>query len=318
MLAEGPGVRDDLNTMIRFRRLTPVTLNSWLVDQGIPQTHQSYRLRVWREVHDALGPLRDELIAYVQEALDDARRRIRSGFQDDLSPFNDPALDPAAHYPAMLNRVSLQGYLGETLGVLAVEHFGAIGHSDWMVPALLFRFHDQEFQHLDLINERLLAGEEFEPDAEKEKRPGRTGDDGLAFRMDANGVITDILTLEAKCLSASNTGIMKDAHEKLMVGGNKPSGVRELINLLSEYDTPEAQAWQQALLQFFREDFRTAVRHDGLAYAVGHSPKQPADRIAWLPTEAPHEAYTIQRNLEAMEFQFENLDALVDILYRGS
>ncbi len=89
--------------MIRFRRLTPVSLNSWLVDQGIPQQHEHYRLRVWREVHAALGPLREELIAYVQESLSDARRRIRSGFQDDLSPFNDPTEDPAAHYPAMLN-----------------------------------------------------------------------------------------------------------------------------------------------------------------------------------------------------------------------
>ena len=304
--------------MIRFRRLTPVSLNSWLVDQGIPHTHPRYRLRVWREVHGALGPLRDELIAYVQEALDDARRRIRSGFQDDLSPFNDRTHDPAANYPAMLNRVSLQGYLGETLGVLAVEHFGALGHDDWMVPALLFRFHNQEFQHLDLINERLLMGEVHEPDAEKEKRLGRTGDDGLAFRVDANGVITDILTLEAKCLTVSNTGIMKDAHEKLMVGGNRPSGVRELINLLTEYDTPEAEAWQQALLQFYKEGFRTAARHDGLTYAVGHSPKQPAERIAWLPPEAPHPAYTIQRNLAATEIQCANLDGIVDILYRGA
>src|SRR3546814_4679880 len=92
---------------------------------------------------------------------------------------------------------------------------------------------------------------------------------------------------------------MKDAHEKLMVGGNRPSGVRELINLLTEYHTPEAEAWQQALLQFYRDGFRTAARHDGLAYAVGNSPKVPAERIAWLPPEAPHPAYTIQRNLEA-------------------
>src|SRR3546814_18343559 len=82
--------------------------------------------------------------------------------------------------------------------------------------------------------------------------------------------------------------------------------------------TPEAEAWQQALLQFYRDGFRTAARHDGLAYAVGNSPKVPAERIAWLPPEAPHPAYTIQRNLEAMEFQFETLDAVVDILYRGA
>src|SRR3546814_2833354 len=131
-----------------------------------------------------------------------------------------------------------------------------------MVPALLFRFHDQEFQHLSLNNKRVQSGEVHEPDAEKEKRPGRTGDDGLASRVDANGVITDILTLEAKCLTVSNTGIMKDAHEKLMVGGNRPSGVRELINLLTEYHTPEAEAWQQALLQFYRDGFRTAARSE--------------------------------------------------------
>jgi hypothetical protein len=53
----------------------------------------------------------------------------------------------------------LQGYAGETLAVLAVEHWGAHGHMDWIVPAFLFRLHDQEFQHPEAINERLPAGE---------------------------------------------------------------------------------------------------------------------------------------------------------------
>ena len=303
--------------MIRFCRLPPLTLNAWLVDQPIPQPHPRYRLRVWRETHASLAPLKNELIAYVQEALDDARKRIRAGFEDDLSPFNDPAHDPAANYPAMLNQISLKGYFGETLAALAVEHFGALGHSDWQVPALLFRFHDQEFQHLELINERLLAGTVHEPDAVAERRPGRTGDDGLAFRINDAGVITDILTLEAKCLSESNTATMSDAHAKLVVGGLRPSGVRELINLLQEYETPHADYWQHALLQFYREGFKTAARHDGLAYTVGNSPIVPITRISWLPHDAPHPAYTLQRNLEAMEFQFENLDGVIDILYRG-
>src|SRR3546814_4040663 len=102
-----------------------------------------------------------------------------------------------------------------------------------------------------------------------------------------------------------------------MVGGNRPSGVRELINLLTEYHTPEAEAWQQALLQFYRDGFRTAAPHDGLAYAVGNSPKVPAERIAWFRREDPHPDYTTQRNLEPMEHQFENLDDAVDVLYRG-
>lgn len=304
--------------MIRFRRLPSVSLDAWLVDQQLPHTHARYRLRVWKEAHASLASLRDELIAYVQETLDDARVRIRKGFEDDLSPFDDPLHDPAANYPAFLNRISLQGYLGETLAVMAVEHFGAHGHQDWQIPALLFRFHDQEFQHLELINERLRNGEVYDRDAVAQRRPGRTGDDALAFRLDPNGVITDILTLEAKCVATSNTEVMTEAHEKLVAGGQRPSGVRELINLLQEYATPAANAWQEALLKFYREGFRTASRHDGLAYAVGQAPKIPRTRIAWLPPNTPHPAYIIDRNLEGMEFHFENLDGVIDILYRGA
>lgn len=303
--------------MIRFLKLSQATLNAWLISQPVPHTHPRYRLRVWHEAHPSLAPLKAELIAYVQEALDDARKRIRSGFEDDLSPFNDPVVDPAANYPAMLNQASLKGYFGETLAALAVEHFGAIGHSDWQVPALLFRFHDQEFQHLELINERLLMGLPHDPDAVAERRPGRTGDDGLAFRIDTAGVITDILTLEAKCLSESKNATISDAHAKLVVGGLRPSGIRELINLLQEYPTPHAEFWQFTLLRFYREGFKTAHRHDGVVYAVNHSPVSPATKISWLPSDAPHPAYTLSRNLEAMEFQFQNLDSVIDIVYRG-
>src|ERR1700757_491579 len=96
--------------MIRFRRLTLEYLDTWLVDQCVASSHASYRLRVWRENRTGLDGLRDELIGYVDEALDDARRRIRRGFEDDLSPFCDPSHDPTANYPALLHRVTLQGY----------------------------------------------------------------------------------------------------------------------------------------------------------------------------------------------------------------
>ncbi len=304
--------------MIRFRRVTLRSLNAWLVNQPLNRMHARYELRVWREVNANLAPLRDELIEYVQEALDDARARIRKGFEDNLSPFADPVDDPAAHYPAMLNRITLQGYLGETLSGLAVEHFGAFNKTDWQIPAFLFRFHDTEFQHLDLINERLLVGEAHDPDAVAERRPGRTGDDALAFRLDDDGKITHILSLEAKCLIKSNTDVMTDAHAKLSAGQRRPSGVRELITLLSEYETDEAQAWVERLLEFYHEGFKTAKRSDGLVYTVGHSPKKPATRISWLPADAPHTAYTATRGFDAMEFQLEDLNGLVDTLYRGA
>lgn len=304
--------------MIRFRRVTLQPLNAWLVAQPTTSLHPKYALRVWREVNPNFAALRDELIAYAQEALDDARARIRKGFEDSLSPFSDPADDPAANYPAMLNRITLQGYLGETLAGLAVEHFGAFGQSDWQVPAFLFRFHDQEFQHLDLINERLLMGESHDPDAEREKRPGRTGDDALAFRLDSNGTITHILSLEAKCLVRSNTAAIADAHDKLAAGTQRPSGIRELITLLSDYETAEAQEWVGKLLNLYHEGFKTAKRHDGLAYTVGHSPVKPATRMSWLPVNAPHASYTANRRFDAMEFQLSDLEGLVNTLYRGA
>jgi hypothetical protein len=110
--------------MIRFRRLPPDLLNAWLIEQRMPNSHETYRLRVWRSNSAGLAAIQADLIAYIDEAFEDARRRIRRGFEDDLSPFNDPATDPAANYPRCLHRVTLQGCLGETLAALAVEHWG--------------------------------------------------------------------------------------------------------------------------------------------------------------------------------------------------
>ncbi|MBK6776740.1 MAG: hypothetical protein IPG74_13195 [Flavobacteriales bacterium] len=70
----------------------------------------------------------------------------------------------------------------------------------------------------------------------------------MPLRSDDENVITDILTFESKCLETSNTGIIKDAHQKLSAGLTLPSGVRELINLLGDYASPAAAKWRQSLL----------------------------------------------------------------------
>ena len=301
--------------MIRVRRLTRELLDAWLVDQPLPEADCRYHLRLWRESPHEFPPVRDELRAYIDEALEDARVRLRRGFEDSLSPFADPgARDPAANYPVALNLVTLKGYFGETLGVIAVEHWGAGGHADWLVPAFLFRFHDQEFQHLEQINQRIRDGEPHNPDAPDQQRPGRTGDDALAFRRNGDGLITDVLTIEAKCLTQNHTGSIRKAHEKLATAGPLPSGIRELVELLSEYDTPEAMSWHEALVRFRADGYRQAGRHDGVAYATAHIPAR-AGRQAWLPAE-PHEAYTADRHLDGMEFQLHDLDRLIDSLYR--
>ncbi len=302
--------------MIRFRRLTTELLDAWLVSQRLDQPRGRYRLRLWRENPACFEAIRGELTLYIDEAFDDARRRLRRGFEDDLSPFNDPPRDPAANYPALLHRTTLLGYFGEILAVAAVEHWGGLGHMDWSSPAFLFRFHDQEFQHLELINERMARGEPHEPDMPRERRPGRTGDDALAFRMNGDNVITDILTIEAKCLVQNNARKIEEAHQKLAEAGPRPSGIRELINILADYDTPEANAWQEALLRLWKSGYQTARRCDGVAYACGHSPAR-GDRVAWMPVDAPHAAYSVDRDLVGMEFQFDDLDRVILALYRG-
>lgn len=161
-------------------------------------------------------------------------------------------------------------------------------------------------------------GEAHDPDAVAEKRLGRTDDDALAFRLDQAGKITHVLALEAKCMVRSNSGIIADAHGKLAAGARRPSGIRELITLLSDYETDEAQAWVARLLELYRDGFRSAKRRDGLAYTVGGSPVRLATRVSWLPVDAPHPSYTADRRFDAMEFQLEDLEGLVDTLYRGA
>jgi len=181
----------------------------------------------------------------------------------------------------------------------------------------LFRLHDQEFQHLEAINERLAAGEIYDPDRDAELRPGRTGDDALAFRINDRDKITDVLTIEAKCLDRHRSDKIHEAHQKLAAGGLRPPGVRELINIFAEYDTPQAQRWQKALLDLWQSGYRTVTRYDCVGYTCGQRPVQ-AGRVAWMPASAPHPAYNATRKLECMEFQLEDLPTVINTLYRGA
>jgi hypothetical protein len=304
--------------MIRFQRLSQPLLDSWLVDQQLGRVNPRYLLRVWRENRAGLNAIRQELQNYIDEGFEDARKRIRRGFEDQLSPFrNPPQPDPAANYPALLNRKTLQGYFGETLAAIAIEHWGAHGHCDWAIPAFLFRFHDQEFQHLDEIYERLANDERYDPDNSAEIRPGRTGDDGLAFRINAQNRITDMIVIEAKCVNENRTTTIAEAHQKLSSSLLQRSGIRELINILQEYDTPTARVWHQALLELWFSSARSAaVRHDCVGYACGQIPAR-GGRISWMPQSSPNQAYTANRNLECMEFQFGDINTIINTIYRG-
>lgn len=299
--------------MIRSRRINQGNLETWLVEQDLQAGSGTYHLRLWREDGNARATVRTELLAYFEEALADARARLRSGFEDTLSPFGDAALDPAANYPGMLHRVTLQGYLGETFAALAAEHWDIHGRTDWQVPALLFRFHDVEFQHLERINQRLRDGQAHNPDAITEVRPGRTGDDAIAFVRDASNRISHVLTLEAKCVSRHRAEIVTDAHEKLNSGPSVPDSVRELVELLNCYDTAAAQSWQQSLVQFRASGGRQVTRYDAVVYISGN---RPVRRASWMSETTANAAYTLNRQLAGLEYHVDDLDGLINLVYR--
>lgn len=304
--------------MIRSKRLPPTQLNTWLVSVPLSGGTPQYTLRLWREDRKGLvAPFKDEVVAYFDEAFEDARNNLRAGFEDDLCSFDDPAADPAASFPRLLHRITQQGYLGEALGALAVEHWGAAGHTDWLVPAMLFRFHTVELQHLASINERVARGLPFNQDDNAEIRPGRTGDDALAFRMNNAGVITDVLVIEAKCIGTNKNTTIADAHEKLTTTLLRNSGFREIISILKMYDTAEAKKWRAALLDFWRSGYKTSGRYNCVSYAVGAQPAKPKTRESWLDPVKRHPKYTLKYPLVGIEFQIPDLDGVVDIIYRG-
>ena len=290
--------------MIRFHRINRVDLQAWLVKHAIAGGTTDYHVRVWREDASRQATVQAELLAYFQETLDDAKRRLRSGFEDELSPFIHPVLDPAANYPRALNRITLQGYLGETFAALAVEHWDIHGRDDWQVPALLFRFHEVEFQHLERINQRIRAGELHLPDAEGERRPGRTGDDAIAFVKDNANNIVHVLTLEAKCIAANRADTLTDAHQKLNDGPSVPDSVRELVELLNQYDSNEAQVWQEALVRYRASGGGGAARYDAVVYVCGERPQQ-RNRIGWMSPTTRNAAYTLTRPLVGLEYQID-------------
>ena len=101
----------------------------------------------------------------------------------------------------------------------------------------------------------------------------------------------------------------------MATAGRLPSGIRELINLLKDYETPEADTWREALLRLWMQGYSRSTRVDVVAYLCGQVPRQ-GERIAWMAVEQPHPSYTLTRNLEGLEFQFEDLNGLITAIYR--
>lgn len=303
--------------MLRSRRIQPQNMSAWLNESLARTPDGRYAHRLLMEELSGRSIVWEELTACIQEAHEDARRKLRKALEPTLSPFTGPVIDPMEGYPQDLNEQTLMGYFGEVMAGLIAEHKDVLGQTDWRVPVFLFRFHQVAFQKLE--QRRDLRAQGIDPTPADDYRsiiPGRTGDDVLAFLLGPNGDLAAILVCEAKCLTNHDTAKAKKAHEQLSTAARCPSGVIEIIEILGDYQSDEAKEWRNRLMAFRLDPNKQVTRADMLLYMTGDKPKGVKGRVAWLPQSGPSPDYVGKRQLEVVEIHIDNPSEMVKTIYR--
>ncbi|MFO0055592.1 MAG: DEAD/DEAH box helicase, partial [Dolichospermum sp.] len=178
-------------------------------------------------------------------------------------------------------------------------------YDDWEIPVFLFRFHLTEFQHLEELNQ---TGEIAK------QRPGRTGDDCLAFRRNNEGLIIASLVCEAKCTTNHYQKTISEAHEKARTANVKPVDILQLIDILLDYnDDNFSSEWVDSLrLLQSKDDTKNYERCDLVSYICG---KHPVRSATWISADIPNEEYTANRKLEAVEIHLHDIENLINTVY---
>ena len=187
-------------------------------------------------------------------------------------------------------------------GVIA-ENCTPFGYNDWVVPAYLFRFHVVELQHLEYMYE---TGEEATP------RPGRTGDDCLAFRLDNTGSIIGCLACQAKCTLTHRTDLISDAHVESSVSPFKPVDLLRLIEVVEDSDNVNIRRWATSLRVLFFAAAPNCERCDQVTYVCG---QLPVKKATWIGRDKPHKEYTAARRLHVAEVHIEGIEQLIRTIY---
>ncbi len=250
-----------------------------------------------------------QLRVLISNAHEDARLRLRRLASGSLDPLAEPdERDPADGYPQRLHIQTLKGYFGEILAGAAAENLHPFGIKDWEVPAYLFRFHLVEFQQLDMMDQT---------GADAELRPGRTGDDCLAFSRDADGNIVAVLFCEAKCTADHDAGLIADAHEKSSLPNLLPVDLLQVIDVLEDSADAAAARWVDALRRFYFKGPNPGSdyeRFDQITYICGRSPVRPGLK-SWISSDKPHVKYTATRRLHVAEIHLSDVEALIKDAY---
>lgn len=286
---------------------TSVKLSKWLSNSVTESKDKRYRHRILKENFNQRHEIIEDLKLFVQNAHEDARLRLRKITGISLDPLGSPCRnDPARGYPEVLHIQTLKGYFGEIFAGLIATNFSSFEEGNWEVPAFLFRFHIVEFQHLEILRQTNI---------EAKKRPGRTGDDVLAFQRDENGYIIRSLVCEAKCTHSHDSEMISEAHKKASEANLKPVDIPQLIEILQDYDDLEYEKWIDSLRYLYFQDSNIAYeRCDLVSYICGHSPAKNGKKT-WIPVDRPHKDYSGGRRLEAVEIHLNGVEELIREVY---
>jgi len=281
-------------------------IKSWLTVTVQTDPGGRYQHALGQENGANLSTVLPRLQVLVSNAHEDARNRLRRLANGSLDPLSAPsAKDPADGYPKRLHIQTLKGYFGEILAGAVAENLGPFGKV-WEVPAYLFRFHHVEFQQLAMMNQT---------GADANRRPGRTGDDCLAFLRDNNGDIVAVLFCEAKCTSGHDAGLIGDAHEKSSSANLLPVDLLQVIEVLEDSTDPAAAGWVDALRSLYFRGPTPAPpyeRFDQVTYVCG---QKPVREKTWIPSGSPHPKYTGGRRLHVAEIHLSDVEELVKKVY---
>ncbi len=286
--------------------ITQNKFSDWLCDILNETPDKKYRHRLFKEYPNKRNEILKELTSYIQDAHEDARSRLRKLVENPLDPLGDlPAFDPTYGYPEHFHMDTLKGYFGEIFAGLIAEHFSPFEQEGWKVPAFLFRYHEVEFQHLEILRQtgRIAS-----------KRPGRTGDDCVAFQLDEDGQIVRYLYCEAKCTYAGSRPTMilnayKKASESVLVD------LPQIIEILQLRNDASSKGWVYAIQQlWFQGTDHKSERYDMITYVCGESPIR-GGRLAWLPVDKPHPEYRASRRLEVAEIHLPDVESLIREVY---
>lgn len=282
-------------------------LSRWFEESVAESSKQKYTFRLLKSKTIFPKEVIDEIKIVVQDAHEDAKRRLRKLANINLDPLGEPpAFDPAAGYPELLDFQTLKGYFGEIFAGIVAVNYSHFGESGWEMPVSFFRFHDLAFDQI----ERLHQGTSVAT-----KIPGRTGDDNLAFLRDKKGNIIKILICEAKCTASHDSGLINDAHKKISELNFKPVSLRNLIDILQDYNDIQFNEWADAIRRLWLTSKDSSPeRHDLVSYVCGQTPVD-LSRNSWMSSEYPNPKYLAKRKLESVEIQLFQVNELILEIY---